>query len=60
MFSALIFNIVVYNMVIMTFQKWQINDNFKLRIFQLLRGSLNAKFSYDFYCSIFTLKDTYI
>jgi len=46
MFSAFIFNIVVYIMDIMTFQEWQINDNFKLRIFQLLKESLNAKFSY--------------
>lgn len=47
-------------MDIMTFQKWQINDSFKLRIFQLLKESLNAKFSYDFHCTIFTLKATYI
>lgn len=58
MFSAFIFNVVVYIMDVMTFQKWQINDSFKLRIFQLLKESLNAKFSYDFYCSIFTLKVT--
>lgn len=56
MFSAFIFNIVVYIKDIIAFQKRQINDNFKLRIFQLLKESLNAKFSYDFYCSIITLK----
>lgn len=56
MFNAFIFNIVVYIMDIIAFQKWQINDNFKLRIFQLLKESLNAKFSYDFYYSVFTLK----
>lgn len=43
MFSAFIFNIVVYIMDVMTFQKWQTNDNFKLRIFQLLKGKFECQ-----------------